>query len=298
MRYKNWLFLGVAQLVWAMSYAASKIAMLGFPIPVILFLRYGVASLIFVGIWMLRGFPTFTRKNLLGVVAVGCINFFVSQYVQVYSLQYTQSIDASILVLFEPLITMIMAIVLLGEPLRRRLLIATGVSIVGFFMLSDIEFHQWGQWSNVRLIGNVLFLASLVSEATCSVTGKIFTKQNHPIDVIGTMMGSAFLLNTCMHFGQITSFSYAEPPLRSWAAVFFLAIFCSLFAYTIWYKVIQEVEVQVVSLSLFLQPVLGIFVGLLWMNEIITQKATVGALLICASLFWWQWKVTHDKAIS
>ncbi|MCB0327433.1 MAG: DMT family transporter [Bdellovibrionales bacterium] len=297
MKYQFWLLLIAAQLVWAMSYAAAKIALESFPVMMVVFLRYGFASMFFLGVWIYRGFPRFPIKLFFGIAAVGMVNFIVSPWLQVHSLQYTQSIDASILVLFEPLVTMILAVAILGERFRKRLLFVTLLAIGGFFLLSDVEFSSIGDWSNLRLLGNLLFMGSLLSEATCSITGKVFTREHSALDVMGLMMVSAFLANGVWNIGTIVSFDYNSASFRSWMSIGFMAIFCSVFAYTIWYKVIKEVEVQVVSLSLFLQPVLGSIVGLVWMGEQISRSSLIGGMVICVSLFWWQWKVSQEKSL-
>ncbi len=75
---------------------------------------------------------------------------------------------------------------------------------------------------------------------------------------------------------------------KAWVSVIYLAVLPSAFAYTVWYRVIKVVPVSYVALSLFVQPILGTMIGYTFLDETIGIETVAGALLVCASLAWWQ----------
>jgi len=289
MKYKFWLILVLAQTIWASSYVVMKIALEGLPVPMVIFLRYGCVALFFVVVWLIKGLPKLNPKIILGSLLVGGLNFYGSQMLQLKGLEHTQAIDVSILILFEPMLTMLMAFVILKERISKHLWTVLIVSMLGFLLISDIHFQSnMINWSKARLYGNALFLSALFFEATCSVCGKFFTDQNTPFDAMGLLMFFGGACALVCHFSLITSYDYNSISLKTWMALVFLVLGCSVFAYTAWYYAISKVRVQFVALSLFLQPIVGSIMGYLVLGEHLSLRTFFGAMVIGVALIWWQ----------
>ncbi|MCB0271552.1 MAG: DMT family transporter [Bdellovibrionales bacterium] len=290
-----WLLLIAAQTIWACSYTAMKIGLEYLPYSLVIFIRYGLVAGIFTVYWCFRGFPKVSKKLLWISAIVGFCNFYGSQFFQLQGLRYTQAIDVSILILFEPMLTVLMAFFILHERISKNLWIVLGIAMVGFFLISDIRLGtQSDAWSSLRLFGNMLFLFALVFEAICSVFGKVITKELHAIDAMGMLMSFGGIGAFVIHAPLILQYDYTSIPLRAWGALLFLTLGCSVFAYTAWYYAISKVRVQYVALSLFLQPIVGSLVGFLILDEKLTIKTLSGAIIISGGLLWWQ---TRRKAM-
>jgi drug/metabolite transporter (DMT)-like permease len=161
--------------------------------------------------------------------------------------------------------------------------------MVGFFLISDIDFNgSGGELSKLRFFGNMLFFGSIFFEALCSVTGKYFTKKNKPWNAMGVLMSAGLLFCFAVHSNEILSYDYALIPTKTWLAILFLSVGCSIFSYCAWYVVIAKVPVQYVALSLFLQPVIGSILGFIVFREVITVSTLLGGAVIVGSLVWWQ----------
>jgi drug/metabolite transporter (DMT)-like permease len=141
-----------------------------------------------------------------------------------------------------------------------------------------------------RLFGNLLFLGSLLSEAICSVSGKVYAVRYGAVHSMAVMMISAFLVGSAVNFGTIVDTPFAVVSLRAWLSVVGLGLGCSVLAYSIWYSVIRRAPLQQAALSLLLQPVLGSFLGWALLGESIGAGTLAGAGLIGASLLWWQFR--------
>jgi drug/metabolite transporter (DMT)-like permease len=284
----SWLLLFLVQAVWAGSYVAAKTAGAELPVGVVVFLRYGLASAGILCMWLVLGFPRFRRRDLWVLAGLGVLDFWLSPLLQILGLGYTQAIDASVMIAFEPIVTVLVAAVALRERPSRATWIALAVATAGIFLLSGgAEPLRTGSLP-LRLLGNLVFAASLICEASVTVAGRPFTQRYKPHDAIGAMIVVGFLATTAIHFPEIARTDFGSVSRSSWISVLFLAFGCSIFAYTFWYRVIREVPVNRVALSLFFQPVLGTFYGLVLLGETLDAGALVGALLICATLVWWQ----------
>ena len=289
MDFSSILLLVIAQSIWASSYVAMKICLENLTPELVVFLRYGMVVVAFLPYWLITGFPKFDRKLLMASFIVGAANFYGSPILQTHALRYTQATDVSILILIEPMLTVLMAFFILKERISNHLWKVLALSMLGFFLVSDIDFSGKPEAaSQLRFFGNVLFFGSIFFEALCSVTGKYFTKRNKPWNAMGLLMASGLLICFAVHSQSILTFDYASITGKTWIALLFLSIGCSIFCYCAWYVVIAKVPVQFVALSLFLQPVVGSIMGYLFFRETITAMTLIGGVVIVGALIWWQ----------
>lgn len=283
------ILLIVAQAIWASSYIAMKISLESISPPMVVFLRYGMVVAMFIPYWIITGFPKMDRKLLVATFLVGAANFYGSPILQVNALRFTQATDVSFLILIEPMLTVLMAFFILKEKISSNLWKVLLLSMLGFFLISDI--HLTGDiapLTKLRLLGNLLFFGSIFCEALCSVTGKYFTKKNKPWNAMGALMTAGLILCFAAHSQEIVSYDYVAIPTKTWMALLFLSLGCSIFSYCAWYVVIAKVPVQYVALSLFLQPVIGSILGYLVLGEMITGTTLLGGAIIVGALVWWQ----------
>jgi drug/metabolite transporter (DMT)-like permease len=288
MKLKHWLWLLVVQIIWASSYVAMKVAVSEMPVSGVVFLRYGIAAVGFTGIWLFSGFPRLARRDLLLIVLLGGLSFALAPILQITGLQYTQAVDVSILISFEPLITVLVAAIALREHPSRRTIITLAIATAGLMILSGASMSGEAGSRSLRLLGNLLFLFALVFEGAVSVSGRALTVRYRPDHLIGAMMIAGFIAATLINAPVIAATDFGSITWRGWSAVLFLGLGCSIFTYVAWFRVLKDVPVNRVALSLYIQPVAGTLLGILLLGETVDASTLVGAFVICASLIWWQ----------
>ena len=283
-----WILLIAAQSCWAASYTLTKICLENISVNMVGFLRYSIAALIFLLLFLYKGFPKVSKKTWTVIISIGFLNFFVSPFLQVKALNYTQAVDTSILVLFEPIITVLFAAAILKEKISKQTIWVLMISVVGFALISNISFVKTGNFSVIRLFGNMIFITALVSEAFCSTLGKYFTSKMSALHAVGMLTIFGAISGAIFYSPDWTHFSLPTILPRTWMCIIFLSMGCSVFSYVSWFYVIAKIPVQYVALSLFLQPVIGSMLGALVLHEQITLKTIVGTIVICVTLIWWQ----------
>lgn len=288
MKLKHWLWLFLIQVIWASSYIAMKVAVAELPVSGVVFLRYGIAALGFVGIWAFTGFPRLKGRDLALILILGAFSFALSPVLQITGIQYTQAVDVSILISFEPIIMVLVAALALRERPNRRTLLALLIATAGLIVLSGISDAGNGEGHQLRLLGNLLFLSALVFEGAVSVSGRALTRRYRADHLIGAMMIAGFLAGTVVNGASISTIDFRQISDSVWGAVIFLGLGCSIFTYVVWFRVLKDVPVNRVALSLFVQPVAGTILGSSLLDEEVNVRTLAGALLICASLIWWQ----------
>lgn len=282
------------QAIWTSSYVAMKIAMVSMPIGLVLILRYGIATLVFLAIGSFRGIPQLTKREWLLVIGVGIANYSLSPFLQLKSLTLTNVIDVSVLVSTEPILTALIASLILRERLTWDLVTVFLISTVGVLLMSGIPLQATAiPMSPVRLVGNLLFILALCCEGANSVTGRHLTMRHSPLTLVAWMHAAGFAANLLFNFRTFSSLPAIS--LNGWLAILHLGIFCSAVGYGVWYVLVKKIPVSRLALSLFLQPLIGTLFGYFLLKERLSLQTMIGAGLILVSLLVWVIKSSSQK---
>lgn len=274
------------QLIWASSYTFQKMALVEMPLGLVLILRYGLASLFFLiaGHFSLK--EKFTKKEWGLIFLVGVINFAGSPFFQLQSLQLTYAIDAAILVAFEPIITTLLAVLILKEKLAPSTAWAFLVATAGTLLMSTSKGGaQTFQWA--RILGDFIFLGALICEGFNSITSRHLAQKYHPLRLVAWMVFAGFLANLMGNFSLLTLKNLKAISLSGWFDVFYLSLFCTCVGYGVWTHLLKKFPVNQVALSLFLQPFLGTLLAVLILKERPDLQTIFGGILILSTLFFW-----------
>ena len=264
------------------------------PVGVVVFLRYGGASLGFLVGNLFTGRPRWHRSDLGLFGLLGALTFALAPTLQIASLRYTQAIDVSILIALEPMLTALVAALLLKEHVSRRTALALLVGTAGMFLLSGVGLPSGGGLAAGRLLGNLMFLASLLFEVAVTVSGRCLAYRYRPSDAVQAMMLAGCLTAGLVYAGPIAAMDFAAPSLRAWGSIVYLVVGPSIFSYTLWYRILREVPANRVALSLFFQPVIGTLLGYFLLDETIGVGTLLGGALVCGGLAWSQIRDGRD----
>jgi drug/metabolite transporter (DMT)-like permease len=286
MQIRTLIILVICNAIWATNPAFGKILLETFAPTQGAWLRYGMALIT----WLLLA--PFVRKHIsvpqgkdipwLCVIALA--TFFASPYLQYTGLHASTSTANTIIVAIEPLIALLMAWVLLGEIMTRLQLIAFSISLVGFCLLSNL-YNVSGPLSN-QSMGNILLLFVMPAEALYSVISrKLKDSTLSAIAIfgyalaIGFIVFSIFIART-VGFPDWSKFTWTH----FWCLVWMGSVGTTL-SYTYWTVALAEAPVGIVSLTLFVQPLLGATMGMLWLGEKLSVVQSTGAALILLALY-------------
>lgn len=283
------LLIVLLQLIWSASYVAMKLSLMEMPVGLVLVLRYGIAALAFLAAGQLKLRPKFTRKEWALLLLVGVINFSGSPYFQLKGLSLTNAADASVLIAFEPIVTALLAVLILKEKLKGVTLITFLIATSGVLFMSGWQPSTPGTLGASRLLGDAVFFLSLLCEGTCTITAKEMMRRHNPFRLIAWMMLFGFAANLLGNAPLLFQTSWTALTLSGWGSVLYLSLLCSVFGYCGWVFLLQRMAVNHVALSLFLQPVMGIFLASAVLSEPINARTILGTLIVLSSLLVWWW---------
>lgn len=261
------------QVAWLRYFSAWIISVLA-----ILVLKHKESKLLSHPQELLRG------KILPWVLLMGVCTFLLSPIFQYTGLSQSSSTANTLIVAMEPLFAALLAWVIVGEPWKKIQGVAFIFAVVGFLLLSNIHPAKLDSFSQFQL-GNLFFLATMPMEAMYSVVSR---KIGGRVGALTLYLGAStlgFILFTLVVFGTEAGFpNLGAIQLKDFGAILWMGPLGTAITYIYWTLALEKASVAAVSLTLFVQPILGAFVGALFLSESLNALQFAGALLILLAL--------------
>ena len=291
----QWRVIGLMILVvfsWGMAWAVGRILALGLPPMTGAWLRYVLTMVLFY-LWFLgralkgnevnwlpTGRQTWRTLTLIAITGVlGYQVFFMN------GMRLTAAGDASLIITFNPIFTVLLAAPMLGQQISRKMFVGLfcgfiGVAVVtGWSPNTDIPFED-------RILGDLMILlASLNWAMTTNNTKRMMEQRNGEqkattleIVVWYSLIGTVLL--TPLAAWETWQHGIPEPTLTDWCAIIYLAAISTVLAYY-WFAIgVEKLGATAASSYIFLMPVFGVLGGVILLDENIGWTLLLGFILI------------------
>ena len=291
----QWRVQGLMILVvfsWGMAWAVGRILALGLPPMTGAWLRYVLTMVLFY-LWFLgralkgnevnwlpTGRQTWRTLTLIAITGVlGYQVFFMN------GMRLTAAGDASLIITFNPIFTVLLAAPMLGQQISRKMFVGLfcgfiGVAVVtGWSPNTDIPFED-------RILGDLMILlASLNWAMTTNNTKRMMEQRNGEqkattleIVVWYSLIGTVLL--TPLAAWETWQHGIPEPTLTDWYAIIYLAAISTVLAYY-WFAIgVEKLGATAASSYIFLMPVFGVLGGVILLDENIGWTLLLGFILI------------------
>ncbi|HEX6791307.1 MAG TPA: EamA family transporter [Candidatus Krumholzibacteria bacterium] len=267
-------------LIWGSTWMMIKIGLRGAPPVTSIAVRMTVASLM-VAI-LLRAmrvpFPRdarFVRLGLFnGIFNVGLPYIFVY-----FGEERISSGLAAVLYSTMPLMVALLARAWLGDRLTVRKMAGIALGMVGV----GIIFSHNLNLGPAAAAGTALVLASVA----CSTVGTVATKKwghgFHPVASLLIPFATSAALATLLALAIERPLQLDYSP-ATWGTIVYLAALGSVTAFTLFFFVMQRIDVTVVSYQTFIIPIVAVVLGFAFLGETISSRVALGAGLILAGI--------------
>ena len=277
---------------WGMAWAVGRILALGLPPMTGAWLRYVLTMVLFYAWfagralkgyevnWLPSGRKTWRTLTLIALTGVlGYQIFFMN------GMRFTAAGDASLIITFNPIFTVLLAAPMLGQKISRKMFVGLfcgfiGVGVVtGWSPNTDIPFED-------RILGDfMILLASLNWAMTTNNTKRMMEQRNSEqkattleIVVWYSLIGTVLL--TPLAAWETWQYGIPEPTLTDWFAIFYLAAISTVLAYY-WFAIgVEKLGETAASSYIFLMPVFGVLGGVILLDENIGWTLLLGFILI------------------
>ncbi len=284
----SWLFLILANVLWATSYVTSKIVLQELSVPMLLALRLGLAGCILLPflIFKRKEFHL-TRRDLWPLALLSLIGFILNKLLEFGGLALSTASDIALLIAAESLFTAALSWWLLREKFRWRMLISLLIGFVGVYLVvgQGLLPTLSGQGGITRLVGDLLIVLALLSEAFYTVRGKVLLTRYSPLLVTAAaIVGSLFFWGPVAGW-EVLRAGWPRLSLISWFCLVWLALMTTVIAYLAWFHGLSQIESSRASSTLLIQPLLGTMLAVLLLHDGLTRYTIIGGVLIVISVY-------------
>lgn len=275
------LILLLITFVYAVCYVAIKAGLAFAPPLCFAALRACIAGIVVLGVAVVLRQPVLpTPRQWLPMAALALTATTISYAGMFLSPGRVGAGIASVLGNIQPLITIILAAMFLGERLTGGKLTAMLVGLTGVTLMLWPDLNAT---DNTSLVGLTLALAASVGSAGGSVIFKTMPAQGQLLTITGwqLIMGSLPLF--------VGSLAIEHSLNVIWNAEFlglllFLALIGTSFTSVVWFWLVAREDVGQLSLALFLVPLMGLTIAVMASGETISLLQLLGVAITLAGV--------------
>jgi drug/metabolite transporter (DMT)-like permease len=273
---RAWTALGTVYVVWGSTYLGIKVAGETIPSFFAVSVRFLLAGTVMAAwVWWQRGRAAFhvTRAELASAALIGLLLPGANALLFVAEHDVPTGV-ASLIIASVPLIVVCLRIAGGDQPPRA----AIGGVVVGFAGIALLLQPEGGAtWWGIALVGG-----SALAWATGSY---LSSRLPMPRDVFAAtafeMLAGGLIL---LPFGLAQSPDPSSFSGESILAFAYLVVFGSLIGFTTYIWLLANVPLGTVSTYAYVNPVVAITLGVLFLDEVVTWRIAVGALIVLASV--------------
>ena len=283
-------------LIWGLSWAVGRILALGLPPLTGAWLRYVVTLLLFYAWFAVRAargkqvrwFPK-DRQSWKTLTLIGLTGVFGYQIFFMHGMRLTAAGDASLIVTFNPIFTVLLAAPLLGQPISRKMFAGLACGFIGVAVVTgwspntDLPFNE-------RILGDFLILLAALNWAlTTNMTKRMMERRKGEAEastleivvwysLLGTLMLTPLAAWETWHYGL------PEPTMKDWYAILYLGALSTVIAYYWFAMGIEKLGATAAASYVFLVPVFGVLGGVWLLDEKVGWTLIVGFILIVSGV--------------
>lgn len=272
--------------LWAAAYPMAKFAINGgVPSVTLAWARWAVAMLLLplFARFVLKVPLGLPRSDLFRALALGALALGLVHILVFIGLRYTTAVDATLLLAGEPLVMAVMSVLLLREGMSRRATWGLVLGFAGAYLLINRGLIPPLNDSST-LIGNLLVAASVLVEGTGTVLSRGLTRRYSGIVVLfWESVGATLALAIPAYL--FWAASPAAPSPAALGAVLYLGVVNSAFCYAVWFVLMERHHVGNMGVFIFVQPVFGALMGVLWLKEPFGVYTAIGSAMVLSGVW-------------
>ncbi|MFT4758467.1 MAG: drug/metabolite transporter (DMT)-like permease [Paraglaciecola sp.] len=197
----------------------------------------------------------------------------------IVGLKYTTPINASLIMTTTPILVLIASAVIIRERITNLKIAGILFGITGAITLIWLK-NGGFSWNIENFKGDLMILVNATSYGIYLVLVKSLMKKYHPLTVVKWVFSIGFVLMLPFGVSGIETIEWGEFPMEVWASFAFIMVATTFLAYLLNAFALKIVNPSVVSVYIYLQPVVATVIALLWGKDILTwEKMVAGALI-------------------
>jgi drug/metabolite transporter (DMT)-like permease len=268
-------------LLWSSAFAVAKLALADSPPLLLLTLRFLIAGVVTFGLVAWQGIDwRLNRRDLISLAGLGFANNAVYLGLNYVGMGTVSSGLAALIISANPVLTSLLAAVLLGEPMSWRKGVGLALGVGGVAFIVESRLHSGAE----SAVGILFVSGGLLS----LVAGTILFKRLAPRGrlLVGNAVQNlaAAVALAPLAFG-FESFGEVVPSWRLIAALAYLALLGSVCGYLLWFHRLTVSGATAASAYHFLMPPLGLVFAWVLLGEHVAPADLAGIVPVALGIY-------------
>jgi drug/metabolite transporter (DMT)-like permease len=237
------------------------------------------------GLMLARGARSLlSKRNVTGFLMIGIVGLIPASAFLAWGVSRTTASDAALIYLTVPIITALLASLILNEKMTPVRWGSLFLALIGVLIMSNVDWRHLGLTNGKFLLGNVLVLGACASSSFYNVYCKELLGRFTPLEVLVVGYFLAVILSIPLIAG-IEGFSlHAMGAYQGaiWLAIIVLSVLSWGLAMVLWMFLLTRLDVSQASVSIYLLPFLGVLIAAATLHEKITTAMIIGGIVTLA----------------
>jgi drug/metabolite transporter (DMT)-like permease len=276
--------------MWAFQFSGAKIATAHLGPITVTFLPMAVSTLFFAPFVFYgprRKEKCASKNVILGFIAVGTLGIAAAQLGLTWGVQYSLASNAAVLTLTIPVLTAVIAGVVLGERMTALRWLSFVLALVGVLIVSDVDWRSVDMFHHRYFAGNMLIFVSCFGSAFYNSYSKKLLESFSPVEVLvySFLVTDIVLLVLLLIYEPPNWKQLASLDAGFWFTLSVIAVFSLSLSTVLYFWVIERIDVTQASLSIYMLPVLGVGISTIALHEKVTVRLMAGGALVVVATF-------------
>ncbi len=287
---KPWPYLAllVAHVIWGANFVIAKIILDEIPLMNLAFFRFFIAAILLLPFVLSLKKPKINLSDLTKIIIVGLFMTTFNIAFFYIGIKKTLAIDASVLSMIIPILSVLGGWWFLREKVYWVNLIGIGISFLGVILVIGIPLLLFGVSAGSSLFGNLMIILSCVFFVIGAIMAKPLVNKYHPI-----FMTFAMFLVAAVSFAIPAFIEFQQNP--NWMSnltvlgilgFWYITLLSSIVAFFLQNYGYEKVGVTQSNLFHYIEPAIAATMAVLILNERISFSFIIGTALIILGVYW------------
>lgn len=279
------LALLIVNLIYGANYSIAKEVMPAYVQPfAFVLMRVGGALILFwiVGTFFIK--ERMDKKDLPRIALLAVCGVACNQLLFLKGLSLTTPINASIIMISNPIVVLLIAAFVLKEKISSGKIIGIAFGIAGAAIM--LLYNKNFSFGSETISGDLMILINSISWACYVVLVKPLMKKYNTFTIVKWVFLFGFLYVLPFGFNEFTQISWATMPAAVWRDIMFVVIATTFFAYVLNTYALRALSPSVVSVYIYLQPFFASLIAIYYYhNDMLDLRKITSAVLIVFGVY-------------
>ena len=223
-------------------------------------------------------------KDLLFIFCAGMFGIFINQFSFIQGLSMASPINASIIVTFTPIMTMLVSFLFLREPITWKKAIGVLMGCTGAITLV-VTSHSASASSDGSIWGDIFCLVSCLAYAIYLTAFKWLIVKYHPITLMKWMFLFSTIVSAPFCYNSVSAINYADIPLQAYLKIAYIVVGATFITYLLIPIGQKSLRPTTLTMYNYLQPLITTCIAVAFGLDTFGFVKTLAAVLIFSGVY-------------